>query len=51
MTWLGAIVAGTLVVMGLVFFFGRRSAAKLNREDALAHLAKLDLSSEAPEAA
>jgi amino acid transporter len=51
MTWLGSIVAGTLVVMGLVFYFGRRSAAKLTKEDALAHLAKLDLSSEAPEPA
>jgi hypothetical protein len=50
MTWLGSIVAGTLVVMALVYVFGRRSAAKLNQEDALAHLAKLDLSSEAPEA-
>jgi glutamate:GABA antiporter len=50
MTWLGGIVIGTLVVMGLVFFFGRRSAAKLNQQDALAHLAKLDLTSEAPEA-
>jgi amino acid transporter len=46
MTWLGTIVAGTVVVMGLVYVFGRRSAAKLNQEDALAHLAKLDFSSE-----
>ena len=51
MTWLGSIVAGTLVVMGLVFFFGRRSAAKLTQVDALAHLAKLDLSTEAAEPA
>jgi glutamate:GABA antiporter len=50
MTWLGSIVAGTLAVMALVYVFGRRSAAKLNQEDALAHLAKFDLSSEAPEA-
>jgi hypothetical protein len=50
MTWLGSIVAGTLVVMGVVFYFGRRSAAKLTQEDSLAHLAKLDLSAEAPEA-
>jgi amino acid transporter len=47
-TWLGCIVAGTLVLMALVFFFGRRSAQKLTQEDALAHLAKLDVSSEAP---
>jgi amino acid transporter len=47
MTWLGSIVAGTLLVMALVFVFGRRSAAKLTREDSLAHLARLDLSSEA----
>jgi hypothetical protein len=33
--------------MALVFVFGRRSAAKLTREDSLAHLARLDLSSDA----
>ena len=47
MIWLGSIVAGTLVVMGVVFFFGRRSAEKLTKEDALVHLAKFDISSEA----
>jgi len=50
MTWLGSIVVGTLVVMGVVFYFGRRSAGKLTKQDSLAHLAKFDLSSEAPEA-
>jgi amino acid transporter len=48
MTWLGSIVAGTLLVMALVFVFGRRSAARLTKEDSLAHLARLDLSTEAP---
>ncbi|MFT4081793.1 MAG: APC family permease [Nocardioides sp.] len=42
MTWLGAIIAVTVVIMGLVFVFGRRSAAKLTQGDALAHLAKFD---------
>lgn len=51
MTWLGAIIAGAVVVMGLVYVFGRRAAAKLTQEDALAHLARLDLSSEASGAA
>jgi amino acid transporter len=45
MTWLGSIVAGTLVVMGVVFFSGRRSAGKLTREDSLAEFARFDLSS------
>jgi hypothetical protein len=31
----------------VVFFFGRRSARKLTKEDALVHLAKFDISSEA----
>ena len=54
MTWLGSIVAGTVVVMGLVFFFGRRSAGKLTKEDSLAQFARFDLpggAAGAPEAA
>lgn len=47
MTWLGTIIGVTVVIMGLVYVFGRRSAAKLTQEDALAHLARLDLSPEA----
>jgi glutamate:GABA antiporter len=30
----------------IVFFFGRRSAAKVSQEDALAHLAVLELKDE-----
>jgi hypothetical protein len=45
MTWLGSIVVGTLVVMGVVFYFGRRSARKLTKGDALAQFARFDLSS------
>lgn len=51
MTWLGSIVAGTLIVMGVVFYFGRRSASRLSREDSLAHLARFDMAGGAPEAA
>jgi amino acid transporter len=43
MTWLGAIAAGTIVLGAIVYFFGRRSAHKTSSEDALAHLAVLDL--------
>jgi amino acid transporter len=43
MTWLGAIAAGTVVLGAIVYFFGRRSAHKTSSEDALAHLAVLDL--------
>jgi glutamate:GABA antiporter len=50
MTWLGAIIAVTVATMGVVYIFGRRSAAKLNQEDALAHLARLDLSTETTDA-
>ncbi|UDY24804.1 APC family permease [Nocardioides sp. Kera G14] len=42
-TWVIAITAGVFVGMGLVYFFGRRAASKLNEEDSLAHLAKFDL--------
>jgi hypothetical protein len=44
MTWVGSIAVGMFVLGGIVYFFGRRSAAKVNQEDALAHLAVLDLS-------
>ncbi|HJT96202.1 MAG TPA: APC family permease [Mycobacterium sp.] len=43
MTWVGGIAAGMFVLGAIVYFFGRRSAAKVNQEDALAHLAVLDL--------
>ncbi|MCU1659217.1 MAG: amino acid/polyamine/organocation transporter, superfamily [Pseudonocardiales bacterium] len=42
MTWLGLLVAGILMAAALVYFFGRRSASKLNHTDALAHLAVLE---------
>jgi glutamate:GABA antiporter len=42
MTWVGLIVAGTLIAAALVYFFGRRSASKLNQTDSLAHLAVLE---------
>ena len=43
MTWLGSIVAVTLVAGLLIYVFGRRSAGKLSEPDALAHLAVLEL--------
>lgn len=46
MTWLGGIILGVLVAMGLVYFFGRRSAHKLSETDSLAHLATFELSKE-----
>jgi glutamate:GABA antiporter len=46
MTWVGSIAAGMFVLGGIVYFFGRRSATKLTKEDSLAHLAVLDLKSE-----
>jgi amino acid transporter len=42
MTWVGAIVAGSVVAAILVYYFGRRSAAKLSQADTLAHLAVLE---------
>jgi glutamate:GABA antiporter len=42
MTWLGSISGSVLVLCGIVYFFGRRSAAKLSETDALAHLAVLE---------
>ena len=43
MTWLGSIVAVTMLAGLLIYVFGRRSAGKLGEPDALAHLAVLEL--------
>ncbi len=43
MTWVGGIALGMFVLGALVYFFGRRSATKVGKEDALAHLAVLEL--------
>jgi ABC-type phosphate transport system permease subunit len=43
MKWVGSISLGMVVLGVVVYFFGRRSAHKLSSEDALAHLAVLDL--------
>lgn len=43
MLWVGCVTAGFLIAMLLIYFFGRRSAGKVSQEDALAHLAVLDL--------
>jgi amino acid transporter len=43
MTWTGSIAMGMFALGVVVYFFGRRSAHKMNSEDALAHLAVLDL--------
>jgi len=42
MTWVGSIAVGMFVLGAIVYFFGRRSAAKVSQEDALAHLAVLE---------
>ncbi|MBW8711797.1 MAG: APC family permease, partial [Mycobacterium sp.] len=47
MTWVGSIAVGMFVLGAIVYFFGRRSAAKVSQEDALAHLAVLELKEEA----
>jgi amino acid transporter len=47
MTWVGSIAVGMFVLGAIVYFFGRRSAAKVSQEDALAHLAVLELKDEA----
>jgi glutamate:GABA antiporter len=47
MTWVGGIAVGMFVLGAIVYFFGRRSAAKVTKEDALAHLAVLELKDEA----
>ncbi len=43
MTWTGSIAAGMFALGVVVYIFGRRSAHKMTQEDALAHLAVLDL--------
>ncbi len=43
MVWTGGISLGMCALGVIVYFFGRRSAHKMNSEDALAHLAVLDL--------
>jgi amino acid transporter len=43
MTWTGSIAMGMFALGVVVFIFGRRSAHKMTQEDALAHLAVLDL--------
>ena len=43
MTWTGGISLGIIVFGAVVYVFGRRSAHKTSSEDALAHLAVLDL--------
>jgi amino acid transporter len=45
MAWVGFISLAVIIAAFVVYFFGRRSAAKLTQDDALAHLAVL----EAPE--
>jgi amino acid transporter len=47
MTWVGLISLGMFALGAIVYFFGRRSAHKTSAEDALAHLAVLDLKKEA----
>jgi hypothetical protein len=47
MTWVGSIAVGMFVLGAIVYFFGRRSAAKVTQEDALAHLAVLELKDDA----
>lgn len=43
MVWTGSIAAGMFALGVVVYIFGRRSAHKMTKEDALAHLAVLDL--------
>jgi amino acid transporter len=43
MQWTGGISLGMIALGVVVYFFGRRSAHKSSSEDALAHLAVLDL--------
>jgi amino acid transporter len=43
MKWVGSIAVGMVLLGVVVYFFGRRSAHKTSAEDALAHLAVLDL--------
>jgi glutamate:GABA antiporter len=46
MTWVGGIAVAMFILGFIVYFFGRRSAAKVSQEDALAHLAVLELKDE-----
>jgi glutamate:GABA antiporter len=46
MTWVGGIALGMFALGLVVYFFGRRSAHKVSQEDALAHLAVLELKDE-----
>jgi amino acid transporter len=46
MTWTGGIALGMCALGVLVYVFGRRSAHKTSAEDALAHLAVLDLTND-----
>ena len=46
MTWIGSIAVGMFVLGVVVYIFGRRSAHKTSAEDALAHLAVLELKDE-----
>lgn len=49
MSWVGGISVTMFLLGAIVYYFGRRAAAKVNQEDALAHLALLDLTtSESP---
>ncbi len=53
MVWTGSIAMGMFALGVVVYIFGRRSAHKVTQEDALAHLAVLDLKkseSSSPEA-
>ena len=47
MVWTGSIATGLFLLGVVVYFFGRRSAHKTSAEDALAHLAVLELKDEA----
>jgi amino acid transporter len=47
MVWTGSIALGMFLLGVVVYIFGRRSAHKTSAEDALAHLAVLDLKDEA----
>jgi hypothetical protein len=43
MAWVGSIAVGVFILGVVIYIFGRRSAAKVSQEDALAHLAVLEL--------
>jgi len=46
MTWVGGIAVGMFLLGLAVYIFGRRSAHKVSQQDALAHLAVLELKDE-----